>query len=269
MTIVLLVILFLFVLFVFATIGRSGHKNMSTIAGWNYAHRGLFGAGIPENSMKAFRKAKEAGYGIELDIHLMKDGNLAVIHDSSLERVAGAKVFIEDLEEKDLSDYYLEGSLETIPLFRDVLDLYNGEAPLIIELKCERNNHKALCEAACKMLDQYPGAFCLESFDPRCIFWLRKNRPDLIRGQLSENYFSSPTCKLPWILKVLLSFHVLNFLIYPDFIAYRYKDRKNFANFLCRKLWRIKGVCWTIENKSDYETAVSEGWIPIFEKFLP
>ena len=77
--------------------GRKGHPGMAALRGTSYAHRGLHGSGVPENSMKAFRLAFERGYGLELDLHLMKDGNLAVIHDSSLKRTAGKDVRIEDL----------------------------------------------------------------------------------------------------------------------------------------------------------------------------
>ena len=69
----------------------------------------------------------------------MKDGNLAVIHDSSLVRTTGAEGRIEDLSTEDLKNYKLEGSEEIIPLFQDVLDLYAGEAPLIVELKEYKN----------------------------------------------------------------------------------------------------------------------------------
>ena len=69
---------------------------------WNYAHRGLHGDGVPENSLEAFRLAKEAGYGVELDIHLLKDGNLAVFHDSKLERITGQAGVIEELTTENL-----------------------------------------------------------------------------------------------------------------------------------------------------------------------
>ena len=74
--------------------GRTGHPGLESLKGWKYAHRGLHDDALPENSMAAFRAALEAGYGIELDIHLMKDGKLAVIHDTSLKRTAGADVKI-------------------------------------------------------------------------------------------------------------------------------------------------------------------------------
>lgn len=255
-------------LFLCALMGRKDAPGLKLLHGWSYAHRGLHGSGAPENSMAAFRKALDAGFGIELDIHLMKDGNLAVIHDSSLKRTAGADVSIEELTFGDLSNYCLEGTDEKIPLFTDVLALFNGKAPLIVELKTA-NNHVALCKAACEMLDQYNGAYCLESFDPRCIIWLRKNRPDLIRGQLAENYLANPKNKLPVYLKWALGWNLGNFLSRPDFVAYKFSDRNHFTVKLCRKLWGIHGVTWTLRTKEEYDAAVSEGWTPIFENFLP
>ncbi len=269
MILAVIIIVFLALLYILSTIGRVGHEGLSDLRGWAFAHRGLHSDGVPENSMLAFRRAKDAGYGIELDIHLLADGNLAVIHDSSLKRTTGCDGFIEDLSTQQLSQYYLEGTLQTIPPFQDVLNLFNGAAPLIVELKCERNNYALLCETACKMLEEYKGAYCLESFDPRCIYWLKKNRPDLIRGQLSENYFLSKNSKLLWYLKIALSFQMLNFMTLPDFVSYRYRDRKHISNAVCRKLWGVQGVAWTIQNQRDYDKAIKEDWIPIFEGFLP
>lgn len=265
----MIVLLAVFGLYLLSLRSRRGHADWTKFLGWSYAHRGLHGNGIPENSMKAFRKAKDAGYGIELDVHLLADGNLAVIHDASLKRVANADVFIEDLRADQLDDFYLNGTLETIPNFKHVLDMINGEIPLIVELKCVRNNYAALCETTCKMLDSYNGAYCLESFDPRCVYWLKKNRPELLRGQLSENYFKSPGSPLPWYLKFALVNHLLNFLTFPDFIAYKYCDRKTLSNFLCRKVWRTKGVVWTVKSKQEFSQAAKENWIPIFEGFIP
>lgn len=266
---ILIIILVLVCVYLFLIRCRSGHSKLEALRGWSYAHRGLHGDGVPENSMEAFQRAKEAGFGIEFDVHLLSDGNLAVIHDASLKRTAGVDVHIEDLDTSDLQNYCLEGTEERIPEFSQVLELFAGEAPLIIELKAERGNCSALCETVCKALDSYTGVFCIESFDPRCIAWLKKHRPELIRGQLAENYFATPKSKLPWYLKLTLAGHMMNFLTVPDFISYRFSDRKFFGNVLCRRLWGAQGVTWTIKTKRDYDIAVAEGWIPIFEGFLP
>ena len=265
---ILIVILILSVLYVLSVRGRTGHPGLAKLRGWSYAHRGLHNAERPENSMAAFRAALEHGYGIELDIHLMKDGNLAVIHDSSLKRTAGADVKIEDLTLAELDQYFLGGTTERIPLFRDVLALYDGKAPMIIELKTAGDNQAALCQAVCDLLADYKGVYCIESFDPRCIIWLRQNKPHIIRGQLTEDYFRSKS-SLPGILKFILANQMENFLGLPDFVAYRCSDREHFSNFLVRNLWGVQGVTWTLRTQEEYDAAVADGWIPIFENFEP
>ena len=259
----LIILLFLAMLYIGSVGGRVGHPGLKDLQGWSYAHRGLHGNGIPENSMAAFRAALEGGYGIEFDLHLLKDGNLAVIHDSLLKRTTGADGRIEDLK-----NYSLEGTEETIPTFQELLDLYNGKAPLIVELKPEKGNHALLTETACKMLADYPGVYCIESFDPRCIYWLKKNRPRIIRGQLAENFFrSDPNLSLP--LKFLLTHSLSHFFTMPDFTAYKFADRRNLSTWICRRLYGVQGVTWTLRTKEDYDTAVKEGWLPIFENFIP
>lgn len=248
---------------------RRNRPGLEDLRGWSYAHRGLHGPGAPENSMAAFRAALDGGFGVELDVHLLKDGNLAVMHDSLLNRTTGQAGRMEDLTTEDLKHYFLEGTAETIPEFGEVLDLFGGRAPLIIELKSADGNHAALTEAACKLLEGYPGPFCMESFDPKCVAWLRKNRPDIIRGQLAENFFRSRN-DLPDHLKFLATNLLFNFLTVPDFIAYKFADRNTTpSTVLCRKLWRAQGVSWTLRTREEYDTAVSEGWLPIFEGFRP
>ena len=248
--------------------GRTGHAGLAELRRWNFAHRGLHDDSKPENSMGAFRAALEGGYGIELDIHLMRDGNLAVIHDSSLKRTAGVDIRIEDMSIEDLKCYKLCGTGECIPLFTEVLDLFRGKAPLIVELKVADNNHTALCEAVCQMLDTYNGPYCIESFDPRAVAWFRKHRPSIIRGQLSENWMGRKH-PIPVILRWVLTHHITNIYTRPDFIAYKFADRKGVATRLCRKIWKIQGVSWTLKTPEEFDAAVSEGWIPIFEGFKP
>ncbi len=266
--IIVLIVILMCIVYLLCLRGRANHPGLAELRRWKYAHRGLHDDQKPENSMAAFAAALEAGYGIELDVHLLKDGNLAVMHDSVLKRTTGAEGKIEDLTTGQLTDYKLGGTEETIPQFRQVLNLFSGKAPMIVELKPEKGNHAALCKAACEMMDTYKGPFCMESFDPRCVRWLRKNRPDIIRGQLSQNWIGI-SLPLPGILKWVMTYHLSTFYTKPDFIAYKYEDRKKFGTDICRKLWKIQGVSWTLRTKEEYDTAVKEGWIPIFENFRP
>ena len=268
---VILYALFLLTVWLFFLNSRANHPSWAALEHRRYAHRGLHCSAdsVPENSLAAFRRAIRHGYGAELDVHLMKDGHLAVIHDASLLRTAGVDVQIEDLTAEDLKNYRLEGTEHHIPLLEEVLPIFAGKAPLIIELKAERGNHAQLAEATCTMLDRFRVNYCIESFDPRCITWLRKNRPDIIRGQLSENFFRDRT-DLSDTLKFLLTHNLANFLSRPDFIAYKFADRNSTpSNWLCRKLWRVQGVSWTLRNKEDHDTALKEGWLSIFEGFRP
>lgn len=269
--IILLLLLIVSELFLFARLCRNGHPDWRVLRMFRYAHRGFHDKPlIPENSMAAFRRAIENLYGAELDVHLMADGNLAVIHDASLLRTAGADVRIEDLTLTDLAKYRLEGTQERIPLFSEVLELFEGRTPLIVELKSERGNYKELTAAAVAMLDRYQVNYCIESFDPRCLIWLRKNRPEIVRGQLAENFLrhgdGAPQSTLTlWALGKLL----LNFLTRPDFIAYRYEDRRCAAVTICRRLFRVQEVNWTITKKEEMRHAERLGNLVIFERFDP
>ncbi len=109
----------------------------------------------------------------------------------------------------------------------------------------------------------------MESFEPRCVRWLKQNRPGIIRGQLTENFMKGRN-NLPDILKFLLTHNLLNFLSVPDFIAYKFSDRRDtVTNDLCRKLWKAQGVSWTLKTQEEFNTAKEEGWLPIFEGFRP
>ena len=178
-----------------------------------YAHRGLHNKPtVPENSMAAFRLAVEKGYGMEMDLHLTKDGKLAVIHDASLLRTAGVDLLIEDLTLEEAQQYVLEESAEeVIPDFQELLDLVAGQVPLIVELKVGKTSGgvdttPALCQAAVNALDAYtakysassPCLWCIESFSPTAVKWFRENRPQRWYG----TYLSAGSYQLHSIQRI-------------------------------------------------------------------
>jgi len=271
LSLIILIPLLLCEMFLLSLQCRRMHPDLQKLRQWRYAHRGFHDKPtVPENSMAAFRRAVENGYGAELDVHLMADGNLAVIHDSSLARTVGADVEIEDLTKEQLSQYCLEGTREHIPMLEEVLELFEDESPLIIELKSARGNHKRLTAAVMEMLEDYRVTYCIESFDPRCLQWLDRHYPDVVRGQLSENFLrhgdGAPQSK---IVLFALSKLLMNFTTHPDFIAYRFEDRTCFPLQLCRKIYRVQEVNWTIRSREDMLAAEDLGNMVIFEQFDP
>jgi glycerophosphoryl diester phosphodiesterase len=249
--------------------GRVGHPLWPALKKYRYAHRGYHDKPqIPENSLPAFERAIARGWGAELDVHLLKDGTLAVFHDSSLSRCTGVEGTIEDLTRGELSALRLEGTENRVPLLDEVLALFEGKAPLIIELKTHGGNHRALAEAVCKRLDRYFGLFCIESFDPRAVADVRELRPAICRGQLASDFIKDPE-DLPLYQRILLKNLLLNVSARPDFIAYKFEDRAVLANRLAVDKLGLQEVCWTIRSKADLIACEAAGAIPIFEKFDP
>lgn len=239
--------------------------------GEHYAHRGLHdkSRGIPENSLTAFRLAAEAGYGAELDVHLSRDGRLVVMHDENLQRMCGVNRNIRDMTADELDQCRLWNTGEKIPYLEEVLPIFSGSFPLVIEIKTCGNNGARVTGKVCAMLHKYPDVkFCIESFDPRVLMWLKKHQPKIVRGQLSCNYFKGEQ-RLPWILKLILTNLTLNILTKPHFIAYRLEDRNQLSFRLCRKIWGIQEFSWTVRTPEAEADAVQSRRLIIFEGFLP
>lgn len=269
---VLLTALAFFLLWCVLLLPRRNQPGWNQLANIRYAHRGLHDVdrGVPENSLTAFRKAVNQGFGAELDVHLMADGNLAVIHDSNLKRVCGKSAIIEDLKLTDLIHYPLLGSGESIPLLGDVLALFEGRTPLIIELKAERGNAAALTEAVMALLRDWNGTYCIESFHPAVLLHLKKHYPYVLRGQLSQNFLRKGQAgNLSWPVRALLTLLLTTFLTRPDFIAYNHTDRSCPSLRLMKRLYGVHEVGWTIRNKETLQMLEQEKVTPIFEKFLP
>ena len=98
----------------------------------------------------------------------------------------------------------------------------------------------------------------MESFDPRCLLWLQKHRPEILRGQLAQGSRQWKTALWP----------LSGVCTRPDFIAYRIEDRKGPAVLLLRCLG-FHLVWWTIRTQKDLDWAEDCGDIGIFENFVP
>ncbi len=235
-----------------------------------YAHRGLHDnvSDAPENSMPAFKKAVDGGYGIECDVQLTKDNIPVIFHDFTLERVTGAEGKVIDYTYDELMQFNICGSNEKIPKFEDFLKMVNGKVPLIIELKIELYD-LSVCPVVDNMLREYNGIYCIESFNPLGLYWYRKNHSDIMRGQLSDEFHKDKPEEFKGILYFVLTNLLFNFLTKPDFIAYNHKYPTNLSRRICRGLYKNTAAAWTIKSEEELERARKNFDIYIFDSFIP
>ncbi|MEE0966984.1 MAG: glycerophosphodiester phosphodiesterase family protein [Bacilli bacterium] len=258
------IIIVLFLIYLFMILPRMFNKpDRKPFMGYHYAHRGLFNndSETPENSLPAFKKAVEKGYGIELDVQLTKDDKLVVFHDASLKRMCNidGKVWEYTLEE--LQHMTLSGSSQTIPTFEEVLAVIDGKVPFILEYKLDRVQTK-VCELSNEVLKNYKGHYCIECFHPLAVMWYKKNRPDILRGQLSSHFWKEGDKR---IINLFPQFLLTNVLARPDFIAYHHTDCN--LSLLLNKLFGALMVTWTIQSEEDYKKAKKRYDLFIFDSF--
>ena len=258
-----------YVLWWFLVHGRKNAERWTDLRQYRYAHRGFHDKpAIPENSLPAFARAVEHGFGAELDVHLTEDGRLAVLHDSALKRVCGAEGDVEDRTAAELDAFRLEGTDNRIPFLEEVLPLFEGKTPLVVEIKPAGGNYAVLTEKTVACLDRFSVKYCVESFDPRVLLWLRTHRPDIIRGQLAQNFLRDAG-GLNLFHRIMLTNLFYNVRTRPDFIAYKFEDRKNLSRSLCCRLWGVQAFYWTLRSPADLARAERESALAIFETFDP
>lgn len=263
-------LLFLAAVYLFLIAPNVLHRKVRCpeLTAWYYAHRGLHDDQTPENSLAAFRLAAEAGYGIELDVHLTKDQKLVVHHDNSLKRMCGVDKRISDTALEELRRYSLGGTGEAIPTLDETLELIEGKVPLIIELKSDRRGDTTLARLLYARLRAYRGVYCVESFDPLVVRWFKKHAPQVVRGQLAWNKRDSKG-KYKSLERFVAGHLMLNFLSRPDFVAYGYKTDQCFSFRVMRNLFRPMLAAWTVRSQEDLEQLRTRYDLQIFEAIRP
>lgn len=262
--------LVLMVLYMLAIMPRMfGRADRKPFLGVLYAHRGLHDnkTDAPENSMKAFEKAVEAGYGIEMDVQLSKDGVPVVFHDFTMDRICGKEGKVCDYTYEELQEFNLCESQERIPKFEDVLKMVAGRVPLIVEYKLAGND-TSVCVAGNDLLNKYEGKYCIESFHPFALLWYRKNNKKIMRGQLSYSFKKEDGHRRS-PLDVALANLLFNFLTKPDFVAYDHKDYRNKARGICRYVYGGLAVAWTIKSQEELDARREDFDLFIFDSFIP
>lgn len=157
------------------------------------AHRGLHdrAAGVIENSRSAFQRAIEAGFAIECDLQLTRDGVPVVFHDNDLARLTGLGGDVRDITSDVLLTTPLLGSAagDCPQTFGQLLEQVGGKVLLQVELKQQfPAKTRALAAIAADIAARYRGPLVFESFDPHLLAAMRASGFKGELGIISERY---------------------------------------------------------------------------------
>jgi len=233
--------------------GRAGW-----IGQWIYAHRGLHGPGVPENSCAAAEAAIGRGHGIECDIQRSLDGVPMVFHDWDLKRLLAKEGATESLPANKLKALRYPHANEGPATLQELLALIGGKVPLLIEIKSKRGYAVwRSCAAVRSCLEAYRGLHAVMSFDPRVSSWFARHSPATLRGLVVTEEGTKG-------LRGDLRRHLALWHAKPDFLAYDIRDLP--SRFAARQ--RARGIpvaTWTVRSPEPLERARLHADAPIAE----
>lgn len=216
------------------------------------AHRGYHDglAGRPENSRAAIRAAVAAGYGIEIDLQISGDGVAMVFHDDTLDRMTAGRGPVSAHPAAELSPLALKGGDggETIPTFREILDIVAGRVALLVEIKdmggrMGPEGVGPLEEAAARDAAGYAGPLAFMSFNPASVAAMRSFAPDVARGLTATTVADMPALPHASLLAEMGSYESLD----ASFCSYR-ADALPTARTAALRERGDPVLCWTIRS---------------------
>ena len=245
--------------------------DMSLFLSYDYANGGLhdFCKNMPEHTLKSYELAVQHGYGVVMDVRITKDGVPVVFADHELWRMCSKEGTIEDSLYEEIKDLKLLETEEKIPTLKEALELVDGQVPVLIQLKDWGDNTTELCENTSLVLDEYEGIFAVESLDYKVVRWFMRYREPYIRAQMLEKSIDLGNSVFEVLSHVAKNFLLTNCLSKPDFISTHIVDRRSISLRLCRHLYHVPVMYWTICTLKEYETARLDDAIVAFEDIEP
>jgi glycerophosphoryl diester phosphodiesterase len=223
-----------------------------------YAHRGLHGRAVIENSRAAFKGAIAKGLGIELDVQAALGGDAYVFHDEDLDRLSVSSGLIAQKVGSELELIKLKGSEETIPSLASILQLVAGQVPILIEVKTKSRSVGTLCLAVRRALEGYRGQIAVMSFNPQVGRWFHEHAPRIVRGLVVTEEGKKG-------LRGRAERHLSLWRARPDFLAYDIRDLP--AAFPSGQRARgLKILTWTVRTAEQENVALACADEMIFER---
>ena len=233
-------------------------ERVAWLGEWEYAHRGLHGPGVIENSPSAFALALEAGVGIECDIQRSADQRAMVFHDWELDRLTDEIGPVGDRSATELERIRLTDSDDSIVTLDTLLAQLAGKVPLLIEIKSKRDKRVGpTCLVVRRALEGYNGLHAVMSFDPRVGRWFANRSPRTLRG-LVVSEEGKGGLRGAWERRTAL-WHAQ-----PDFLAYDIRDLP--SRFAAAQLARgLPVLTWTVRTADQRARAAQHADAPIAE----
>lgn len=240
-----------------------------------FAHRGLHDlrGGRPENSLAAAAAAIGAGYGIECDLQLSRDGVAVVFHDAELDRLTGSPGATAARTAAELERLSLLGTREAIPTLDSLLALVAGQVPLLVELKDQTGvlgpgGDGRLEAATAQALADYSGPVAAMSFNPAMVARMRALAPGLPAGLVTCAFAAGDWPAVPAARREALA-RIASFTeVGASFISH---DRRDLAAPAVARL-KAAGVpvcCWTVRSPAEEREARAVADQITFEGYLP
>jgi glycerophosphoryl diester phosphodiesterase len=210
--------------------------------------------------LAAFRAAADAGYAIELDVHLTSDGTVVVMHDENLEAMTGDPRNISELTAAQVTRLRLLGGAETVPTLRQVLQTVRGRVPVFVEVK-NQGDVGALEDAVAAELASAGGPVAVMSFNPFSLARIAEKAPSIPRGQLAGTFRGE---RLSLLRKVVLGRMLMNWKSRPQFIAYELEGLPSAGTWLQLRRGRPL-IVWVARTHEAFARAEGFGDNVIFD----
>ena len=239
-----------------------------------FAHRGLhdLAQGRGENAPASIQAAIDAGYGIEIDVQLSRDGAAMVFHDDHLGRLTNATGLVRDWDAADLAGLPLSGTSDHIPTLTQVLDQVAGQVPMLVEIKDQDGqmgpNLGPLEQATAQALRGYAGDVAVMSFNPHAVAKIAPMLAGIPLGLVTDRYLQSDWPDLNPDVRA----HLRGI---PDFeragcsfISHNQAQLDDPA-VAALKARGVPVLCWTVRSQADEAQARKLADNITFEGYLP
>lgn len=229
-----------------------------------FAHRGLHDESRPRNSLAAHVAAADAGYGIELDIQLSRDGVPIVSHDPNTVHDTGVFRSIEATAAAAITELVFTGTELHLITLETLLAHVPPSVPLLVEIKPTHRVHEVV-DAVARLLSARSDAVALQSFHPRIVRAARQRHPQFLTGQLGE----APSSALPLARRLHAMTLASNAFVRPQFLALEVSTLSAPAAVFWRRRLHAPLLAWTVTTAEQVRACQLEGAGMIFEGFRP